>query len=254
MSTQPVTPTSATIPLIVIPATVTTLGPQLSRLPDELLHQIFEILATTMFPPTSGFNSVINPQTFTILNHHYAIKRIRNVSSTFAAFFMEAFYENFTFAFKNNSVFNLETDYLTSFPAPVPVPHLRHHLRSMRIEIALENYYFTPQTLFSLARTSLFGRSSRKIVTVKQMMAFCPSARFLLHLTNDDYGFCNLRFLYLHIRLDNRLFPVDTDYLCVLEQMNFVVKASKVEVVVTDNAGFVTEEHEEVQKRIVVVE
>ena len=251
MSAQPVIP----IPQIVImPTTVLGLGPQLSRLPDELLLQIFKIVASTMFPASSRFNDVIGPHMFNILNHHYAINRIRNVSTDFAAFFMEAFYANFNFSFKHSSVFNLESDYLTSFPASVPHRHLRHHLRSMRIEIAMENYYFTPQTDFTVPRTSWIGRQSRKITTADQMIAFCPSARFLLHLTNPDYGFCNLRLLDLHIRTDFRLFPVDDAFLRVLEQINFVVTAGKVLLAVTDNADFVRKEHLEVKKRIVVVE
>ncbi|KAF2628137.1 hypothetical protein BU25DRAFT_490774 [Macroventuria anomochaeta] len=254
MSTQPVTPTSASMPHIAILASVSTLGPQLSRLPDELLLQIFKIVATTMFPETSRFNTVISPHIFNILNRHYAVNRIRNVSVDFASFFMEAFYGNFNFSFKHNAPYNLASDYLTSFPAPLPHPYLRHHLRSMRIEIVLENYYFTSQTDFTVPRTSWIGRQSRKVTTVDQMMAFCPSAQLLLRLTNPNYGFCNLRFLDLHIRTDFRLFPVDDAFLRVLEEINFVVTAGKVLLAVTDDADFVRKEHQEVKKRIVVVE
>lgn len=241
------------MPLIVIPATVTDLGPQLSRLPDELLLQIFRFLATSMFPPTSRFHTAINTQLFGILNRHYAINRIRNVSPLFASFFMEAFYENFTFCFRNKAILNLETDYLTSIPAPVPAQQFRHHLRSMRIEIVLETYYFTPQIIHDLARTNKHGRSLRKIVTKRQMMAFCPSARFLELLTKEDYGFCNLRFLHLHIRLDDNHHKADEQFLRVLEEVNFVIKASMVELVVSDIVGKIVETHQEVKKRINVV-
>jgi hypothetical protein len=49
--------------LLVIPPTVTHLGPQLSRVPDEILLLIFKILATSMLPPTSRFHTVITLQT-----------------------------------------------------------------------------------------------------------------------------------------------------------------------------------------------
>ena len=242
------------MPLIAIPSTVSTLGPQLSRLPDELLHQIFKILATTMFPSTSRFNAVINPKLFNILNRHYAINRIRDVSTDFASFFMEAFYENFSFSFKHVSIYNLMSDYLTSFPAPLPHPHLRHHLRSVSIEIVLENYYFTPQTDFTVPRTSSVGRQSRRITSADQMLAFCPAARQLLRLTDPNFGFGNLAKLDLHIRTDFRFFPVDDEFLHALDEINFVVKAGRVLLAVTDDADFVRFEHEEVKKRIVVVE
>ncbi|KAJ4374523.1 hypothetical protein N0V86_007392 [Didymella sp. IMI 355093] len=252
MNTQSITPTSATMPMTVIPTAVTHLGPRLSRLPDELLLRIFKILATSMFPSTSRFHAVINPGDFVILNRHYAINRIRNVSPTFASFFMEAFYENFTFSFKNKPIFNLDTDYLTSFPAPVPAHHFRQHLRSMRLEIPLETYYFTSLILLDQPRTTHFGRSLRRIITKQQLLTFCPSARFLQLLTAQNYGFCNLRFLHLHIRVDDSYMKVDERYLRVLEEVRFVVKASRVELVVTDGLGDVEEKHVEVRKRIVV--
>ncbi|KAJ4337161.1 hypothetical protein N0V87_004832 [Didymella glomerata] len=252
MNTQPLTPTSASMPLLIIPATVTQLGPQLSRLPDELLLQIFTILATSMFPPRSRFHTVINPVDFVILNHHYAINRIRNVSPAFKDFFMEAFYNNFTFAFKNKPILNFDTDYLTSFPAPVPALQFRHHLRSMRLEIPLETYYFTARILLDQPRTTHFGRSLRQIVTKQQLLTFCPSARFLQLLTAQDYGFCSLRFLHLHIRVDDSYMEVDERFLGVLQDARFVVKASRVELVVTDRLGFEKEWCQEVAKRIVV--
>ncbi|KAF3038357.1 hypothetical protein E8E12_008067 [Didymella heteroderae] len=253
MNTQPVTPTSASMPLLVIPAAVTHLGSQLSRLPDELLLQIFKILATSMFPPTSRFHTVINPGDFVILNRHYAINRIRNVSPTFKDFFMEAFYENFTFAFRNKPILNFDTDYLTSFPPTVPALHFRHHLRSMRIGLPLETYYFTAPILHNQPRTTHFGRSLRKIVTKQQFLTFCPCARFLQLLTRDGHGFCNLRFLHLHIRVDDSYMEVDERYLRVLEEVRFVVKASRVELVVTNRLDDVKACHMEVAKRIVVV-
>lgn len=200
-----------------------------------------------MFPKESRLNKLITPQIFNILNHHYAVNRVRNVSSAFAAFFTEAFYENYHFAFKHSSIFNLESEYLTSFPAPLPRPHLRHHLRSLRIEVALENYYFTRQTNFSVPRTSHNGRQSRRITTVNEMRAFCPSARFLLHLTDPKVGFCSLRFLDLHIRTDF-LFPVDDDFLRVLHEANFLFEAGAVKLTVTDNADFVFAQQEMVKQ------
>ncbi|KAF1924559.1 uncharacterized protein M421DRAFT_424693 [Didymella exigua CBS 183.55] len=86
------------------------------------------------------------------------------------------------------------------------------------------------------------------------MMAFCPSAHFLLLLTRGDYGFCNLRFLHLHIRVDDQWHKADEQFLQVLEEVKFVVKASRVELIVSDLFGDVKEEHQEVRKRIIVVE
>lgn len=187
-----------------------------------------------------------------ILNHHYAFKRIRNVSPTFKSFFMEAFYNNFTFSFKNRAVLNFDTDYLTSFPAPVPAVQFRHHLRSMRLGIPLETYYFTTRILVDQPPTTHFGRSLRKIITKKQLLTFCPSARFLQLLTVQNYGFCCLRFLHLHIRVDDSYIEVDERFLCVLDDVRFVVKASKVELVVTDRLEMEKEWCQEVAKRIVV--
>ena len=240
------------MPFRVVPQTVTHLGPQLSRLPDELLLQIFKILATSMFPPTSRFHKIIDPGDFVILNRLGAINRIRNVSSTFKDFFMEAFYNNFTFAFKNKPLLNFDTDYLTSFPAPVPALRFRHHLRSMRLEIPLETYFFTGRILLDQPRTTHFGRSLRKIVTKQQLLTFCPSARFLHLLTAQNYGFDCLRFLHLHVVVDDSYMEVDERFLAVLEAVRFVVKASKVELVVTDKLGMVHEWCQEVEKRIVV--
>lgn len=240
------------MPLLVIPAAITYLGPQLSRLPDELLLQIFKILAASMFPAVSRFHTAISSRDFVILNHHYAIQRIRNVSPTFKNFFMEAFYNSFTFAFKNRAVLNFETDFLTSLPAPVPALQFRHHLRSIRLDIPLETYYFTARILLDQPPTTHFGRSLRKIVTKKQLLTFCPSARFLQLLTAQNYGFCCLRFLHLHIRVDDSYMEVDEHFLRVLEDVRFVVKASKVELVVTDRLEMKKEWCQEVAKRFVV--
>ena len=79
----------------------------------------------------------------------------------------------------------------------------------------------------------------------------CPAARQLHDLCGPILGFGNLTFLGLHIRTDFRHYAVDDEFLRAVESANFVITASKVELVVTDNAGFVTAEHEEVKKRIV---
>jgi hypothetical protein len=252
MNGQLVTPLSASTPVLVIPSSVSPLGPQLSRLPDELLLKIFEVVATSMFPANSRFNTVIDPKTFNILNRHYSINRIRNVSRDFTLFFMQAFYENFAFSFKHSCLYNLMSDYLTSFPAPLPRHHLRHHFRSIRIEIVLENYYFTPQSDFTVPRTCRTGRNSRKITSGDEILAFCPAARQLHSLTNPWTGFSNLALLDLHIRTDFCLFPVDDNFLRALEEANFVVTAGKVLLTVTDKAGDIKPEHLEVKKRIVV--
>lgn len=81
------------------------------------------------------------------LNRLGTINRILNVSSTFKDSFMEAFYNDYTFAFKNRLLLNFDTYYLASFPAPVPALQYRHHLRSMRLEIPLETHYFTERIL-----------------------------------------------------------------------------------------------------------
>ncbi|KAL1592963.1 hypothetical protein SLS59_009607 [Nothophoma quercina] len=177
MSAQPTTPTSTSMFHIIVPTFVSLFGPQFSRLPDELILEIFKQIATTMFPPGSRFNEIIIPATFAILNRHYAINRIRGVSRGFATLFI-------------------------------------------------------------------------KITTAQQLLVFCPAARQLHDLCDSILGFGNLTFLGLHIRTDFRHYAVDDEFLRAVESGNFVITASKVELIVTDNAGFVTAEHEEVKKRI----
>lgn len=248
MTSLPNTPTTAT-PLLVIPAAVAPFGPQFSRLPDELIAQIFKLVATSMFPASSRFNEIIEPKMFAILNRHYAFRRIRSVSATWATFFMQAFYENFTFRFQHVQPYNLWSPYLTSIPAPLPRPNLRHHLRSLRIEIVLENYYFTAQDT-SLPLTT--PRSLRKITTPSQLLVFCPAARQLHSLTNPWTGFSSLARLELCVRTDFRHFPLDDEFLRVLDELEFVVRAGRVLLSVTDEHGKVKPEHEEVRRRIVV--
>ena len=251
MSAQPTTPTSTSMLHIIVPTFVPLFGPQFSRLPDELILEIFKQIATTMFPPGSRFNEIITPTTFAILNRHYAINRIRGVSRGFATFFMQAFYENFTFSFKHRQIYNFWSQYLTSLPAPLPAHPIRQHLRSLRIEIVLENYFFSAQEIFVLPASSALHRTRRKITTARQLLVFCPAARQLHDLCDPILGFGNLTFLGLHIRTDFRHYAVDDEFLRAIESANFVITASKVELVVTDNAGFVTAEQEEVKKRIV---
>ncbi|KAF9691053.1 hypothetical protein EKO04_011071 [Ascochyta lentis] len=246
------TPTSASMPQLVIPAAVSPFGPQLSRLPDELILQIFKQVAVSMFPVNSRFKTVIDPKIFAILNRHYAINRIRNVSTGFSIFFMQAFYENYTFSFKHCQLYNYWSVYLTSLPAPLPRLHFRHHLRSMRIEIVLENYFFAAQEIFVLRTTTSFYRTRCKITTAAQLLMHCPAARQLHGLTDPWIGFSNLALLELHIRADFQYYPIDDEFLGALEDANLVVTAGKVKLTVTDGYGNIKPEHLEVKKRIVV--
>ncbi|KAJ4359197.1 hypothetical protein N0V95_002363 [Ascochyta clinopodiicola] len=245
------TPLSASMPQLVIPATVSPFGPLISRLPDELILQIFKQVAVSMFPPKSRFNTVITPKTFAILNRYYAINRIRNVSTGFAVFFMQAFYENYTFSFKHCQLYNYWSNFLTSLPAPLPRRHFRHHLRSMHIEIVLENYYFTAQKVFVLPQTSSQYRTQCKITSGDQLLNYCPAARHLHGLTDPWIGFSNLAALTLHVRADFR-YPIDDEFLSALEEANLVVTAGKVELIVSDDIDIVRPEHLEVKKRIVI--
>ncbi|KZM23602.1 uncharacterized protein EKO05_0003408 [Ascochyta rabiei] len=240
------------MPQLVISAAVSPFGPQISRLPDELIFQIFKQVAVSMFPPKSRFNTVITPKNFAILNQHYAINRIRNVSTGFAVFFMQAFYENYTFSFKHCQLYNYWSLYLTSLPAPLPRRHFRHHLRSMHIEIVMENYFFTAQEIFVLPTTTSHYRTRCKITSAEQLLKHSPAARQLHGLTDSWIGFSNLTVLNLHIRSDFRYYPIDDEFLAALEDANLVVTAGKVELVVTDDDGNIKPEHLEVKKRIVV--
>lgn len=122
----------------------------------------------------------------------------------------------------------------------------------MRIEIVLENYFFSAQEIFVLPTSSSLYRTRRKITTAEQLLMFCPAARQLHGLCNPILGFGSLAFLDVHIRTDFRHYDVDDEFLRAVENANFVITAGDVELVVTDNAGFVRAEHEEVKKRIVV--
>lgn len=234
------------MPQIVIPAVVSPLGPQLTRLPDELILEIFRQLVTSLFPPKSRFNTVITGKNFAILNRHYAINRIRNVSTGFANVFTQAFYENFNFEFKHSQVYNSFTDYLTAVPAPLPAQHFRHHLRSMHIEILCQNSYYNVLE----PGESLKGRKINKITSSEELLAHCPAARQLHSLTNPLTGFSNLAVLDLYIRCDFSPLPVDDDFLDALDEANIVVTAGRVEIFVTDREGDVKPEYEEIKRRI----
>jgi hypothetical protein len=247
-----VTPISASKPLLIVPMFVPAFGPQLSRLPDELLAEIFMIIVTTMFPSTSRFHTSINPKNFDILNRHYAIERLRKVSKAFYAFFTQAFYENFTFSFIKKPLIDLHFESLDPIPTPLPRPDLRHHLRSIHIQVVLENYFFTPDTK-SPACDKVARRISREITSATELFTFCPAAHRLRYLTNADMGgFGGLRFLYLAIRTDFQYFPISEEFLRALEEANFVLRARKVVLEVTGNMGAVGADQEEVRKRIVV--
>lgn len=243
MGNQAATPLSAPEgQIVVIPASVSALGPQLGRLPQELLHMIFKMVVTSMFAENSRFHECIDWKLFHILNRHALVNKIRNVSVNFTGFIMEALYENYHFAFRS-TILKL-SQYGTTFPPPLPRPHLRHHLRSMRIEILLENSY--------IDHSSTSATRQQKITTVEQLMAFCPSAWFLLHLTHPEVGFVSLRFLELVIRTDFNHFPLDDEFLGVLEAADFAFHADEVKITVIDiNGVFVVALQQQVGRRIV---
>ncbi|KAJ4314069.1 hypothetical protein N0V94_006635 [Neodidymelliopsis sp. IMI 364377] len=252
LNDKSVTPVSASKPLLIVPMFVPPFGPQLSRLPDELLAEIFKIIVTTMFPSTSRFHMSINPKNFDILNRHYAIDRLRRVSKAFYAFFTQAFYENFTFSFITKPLIDLQSKYLTSIPTPLPRPSLRHHLRSIHIQIVLENSFFTPGTRHPACHDAA-RRISREITSATQLFTFCPAARRLRYLTNPEMGgFGGLRFLYVAIRTDFKYLAVSEQFLRALEEANFVLRARNVVLEVTGDMGVVGADQEEVRKRIVI--
>ena len=238
--------------LAVVQATVTMinpdLGPFLSRLPDELLIYIFTLVATTLFPPNSRLLNPeigINPDIFAILNRHYALKRIRTVSKTFCAFFMQAFYENLHFVCKATIRMYVLSGKEVSPPPILPPSQMRHFLRTAYIEIILQNNYQDEM------------RRRRRIESVEEMMAFCPAARVLSRLTHPVGGFCNLSHLELVIRVDIRGIPLDDKFLSLLEEANFMVKARKVTLSVTETViakGEPLGLFPEVQEKITVVE
>lgn len=241
MNNQPLTPTStSTSQMVVIPEFTPGFGPRFGRLPDELLLQIFKIVAIDMFPETHRLKKMINAKTFQIMRLHNRMKHILTVSPNFTGFFLQAFYENFAFNFKANTSIR-PAGYFTTIPAALPRPHLRHHVRSMRIEITLENYYI------------LSGQRC-EIVTANQLLAFCPSAVLLSKLTGAESGFANLASLDLHIRTNFCHFSIGDAYLRVLEEVGFVVTARRVRLAVTGTDGSVSPVHDEVKQRIVVVE
>ena len=250
--------------LAVVQATVTMinpdLGPFLSRLPDELLIYIFTLVATTLFPPNSRLLNPeigINPDIFAILNRHYALKRIRTVSKTFCAFFMQAFYENLRFVCKATIRTCLLSGKEVYRPPMLPPSQMRHFLRTACIEITLQNNYHTDYEPHPNVPGKMIHRRHR-IESVEEMMAFCPAARVLSRLTHPEGGFCNLSHLELVIRVDITATPLDDKFLTLLEEANFVVKAKKVTLSVTETVKAPTSEpldlYPEVQEKITVVE
>jgi hypothetical protein len=238
------------------------LGPFLSRLPDELLIYIFSIVATTLFPPNSRLLNPeigINPDTFAILNRHYAIKRIRNVSKTFCAFYMQAFYENLHFVCKKPKTSSYWlSEMQTTRPPMLPPSQMRHFLRTARIEITLENNYQGDYEPYP-GNPGRRMRRRHKIQSLEQLMALCPSARVLARLTHPASGFCNLSHLELVVHVDLTGHPLDDEFLSVLEEANFVVKAKKVTLSGTVTLPAKTKDYnpnlfQKVQEKIKVVE
>jgi hypothetical protein len=231
------------------------LGPFLSRLPDELLIYIFSIVATTLFPPNSRLLNPeigINPDTFAILNRHYAIKRIRNVSKTFCAFYMQAFYENLHFVCKKPKTSSYWlSEMQTTRPPMLPPSQMRHFLRTARIEITLDTSYQGDYEPYP-GNPDRRMRRRHKYQNLEQLMALCPSARVLARLTHPASGFCNLSHLELAVHVDLTGHPLDDEFLSVLEEANFVVKAKKVTLSVTDS--WLGKEAAMVKERITVVE
>jgi hypothetical protein len=245
--------------LAVAQATVTMinpeLGPSLSRLPDELLIYIFSIVATTLFPPNSRLLNPeigIDPDTFAIINRHSALKRIRNVSKTFCAFFMQAFYENLHFICKKPKISSYWMTAVQTIRAPMlPPSQMRHFLRTARIEITLDTSYQGDYEPYP-GNPDRRMRRRHKYQNLEQLMALCPSARVLARLTHPASGFCNLSHLELAVHVDLTGHPLDDEFLSVLEEANFVVKAKKVTLSVTDS--WLGKEAAMVKERITVVE
>ncbi|KAJ8116970.1 hypothetical protein OPT61_g1732 [Boeremia exigua] len=247
MTSQSESSTSAPMPhTVVIPASVPALG-QLSRLPDELILMIFKTLVLSLFPAGSKLYECINQRTFNVLNRLIRITNIRKVSIAFAGFLTKALFENFHVSFKLPIKYHLIHDHKTFIPNPIPPLHLRHHVRSMHIEVVLQNYYFRPDLNPDVLDYDASERERRRINTAEEMIKFCPSALFLLRLTDPDHGFGRLRFLHLHFHTRFRFFPVDDAYYRVLEDVNFVLTARKVKLTVKEGL-----ESSEVMKRIVV--
>lgn len=232
--------------IVVIPAFAPAFGPQLGRLAQELLLQIFKEVARNMWPEASRFRKCIDAKAFRVINHSIAVDRIRSVSSDFASFFMEALYENHHFSSKATDVINKQSIYCTSIPAPLPHRNVRHHLRSLQLTVAVENHYFTRQLIPDLFVTNMNGHKLFKITTAKQLMLFCPSAMVLHQLTDPEVGFGSLRFLDLQICISFERFPLDEDFLRAVAEAKFVFVAGEVKLVVTEG-GFATAAAEKVK-------
>ena len=205
------------------------LGPFLSRLPDELLIYIFTIVATTLFPPTSRLLNPeigVNPDTFAILNRHSALKRIRNVSKTFCAFFMQAFYENL---YMVCSTARMPLVRNTRAPLTPPV-QMRHFLRTLRVEIILHSSYCVFEPFPGVPGREM--RRDREFESAEHLMQICPAARALANLTDSVSGFCNLSHLDLFVGVNCQMRPLDDAFIRVLEEANFTVKAKKVTLTV----------------------
>ncbi|OSS54506.1 hypothetical protein B5807_01268 [Epicoccum nigrum] len=234
--------------LAFVPASITMinldLGPYLSRLPEELLIYIFNIIATTLFPPTSRLLSAhgFNPDTYAILNRHYAFKRIRTVSKTFCALFMQAFYENLHFVCHKPRKPSPESPETYRVPL-MPPTSMRRFLRTLRIEFVLNRFYeanFKPYPDVP-GKAGEMMRLRHRIDRVKQLMAACPAMRALSRLTHPVSGFCNLAHLDLAVRIDltsytksRHALTLDDAFLTALKETKIVVKAKKVTLTVTD--------------------
>ncbi len=230
---------SSSMPLLAIPDRVLELGPQLSRLPNELLFIIFKILATIMW--RSGV--VIDPTRLLIMFCRPSFKQIRAVSPSFHSLFMQAILESFKIRFKPkiNSV-PKRSAYLTMIPPRLPPQNLWHHLRSMHIQLVLENYYWTPGRIMEVVQ----------ITTAAELKRFCPSARLLLRLTHPVDGFGSLAFLHLHLQTAFLQGELTDAFLQALDVARITVTAGRVELVVTDDQGDVGRREEEVKSRIIV--
>jgi hypothetical protein len=120
-------------------------------------------------------------------------------------------------------------------------------------EITLGNNY---QTDYEPYPGDLGRRMCRrhKIQSLEQLMALCPAARVLAGLTHPVTGFCNLSHLEFVVRVDLTGYPLDEnqlddEFLSMLEEANFVVKARKVTL-----SDYIPNLFQKVQEKITVVE
>ena len=219
----------------IIPATVAASGPQFTKLPNELLIEIFKY--AVMLDPDFGFDNAIDKDLFDRLSRRSSYAYLRLVSGKFTTLVMVAFYESNVFRFHRAQGWWIPGSpprLSTTIPAALPPVLFRKHLRRVQICICIEDHYWTNQQGKHVGPVNKDGLFCCRITTVDELLTHSPSARQLFELTNDTTGCPGIKELDLHIMTKFEFINDVQTTLKLLAATGFSIKARRLNLKVTN--------------------